>query len=103
MVVDSKWSAPLINPNVAMASGWMALRGNRRRRQARKGFVLSDHADWSGLNTAIKETQAEHIYVTHGYTQVYTRYLNEQGYKAAVVETEYEGESLEPTLAASTR
>lgn len=95
MAVDSKWSSPAKNARVAVASGWMALRGTRRRRNISKGFVLSDHADWKGLNTAVKQTQAEHIYVTHGYTHIYTRYLNEQGYTAAVVETEYEGESLE--------
>lgn len=96
MAVDSKWSSPAKKARVAVASGWMALRGTRRRRNISKGFVLSDHADWKGLNTAVKQTQAEHIYVTHGYTHIYTRYLNEQGYQAAVVETEYEGESLEP-------
>src|SRR5690606_21042675 len=34
----------------AFASGWMALRGVRRRRAADRGFVMSDHADWDGLN-----------------------------------------------------
>ena len=31
------------------ASGWMAFRGARRRRAVDRAFVLSDHADWSGL------------------------------------------------------
>ena len=79
-----------------MASGWMAIRGTRRRRNLEKGFILSDHADWSGLNQAVKQTQAQHIYVTHGYTGIYSRYLNEKGYSAKVVSTEYEGESIEP-------
>ena len=57
---------------------------------------MSDHADWEGLNHAIAETGAEQIHVTHGYTSVFRRWLEEQGYDARIVETEYEGETLEP-------
>ncbi|MEN0051692.1 MAG: DNA ligase-associated DEXH box helicase, partial [Bacteroidota bacterium] len=78
--------------STALASGWMTLRGARRRRSADRGFVLSDHADWDGLNSAIKSTGAERIFVTHGYTDVFTKWLNEQGYQAAIVKTEYSGE-----------
>ena len=46
------------------------------------GFVLSDHADWEGLNKAVKETGAEKIYVTHGFTSSFVRWLNEKGYDA---------------------
>ncbi|TCP43294.1 ligase-associated DNA damage response exonuclease [Rhodovulum marinum] len=77
------------------ASGWMALRGVRRRRAADRGFVLSDHADWAGLNTAIRETGAERVFVTHGYTSVFRRWLVEQGYEAEIVQTAFEGESLD--------
>ena len=73
----------------------MALRGVRRRRAADRGFVLSDHADWDGLNAAIRETGAERIFATHGYTAIFRRWLAEQGYDAAIVETQYEGESLD--------
>ncbi|SMY08694.1 ligase-associated DNA damage response exonuclease [Flavimaricola marinus] len=79
----------------AFASGWMALRGVRRRRAADRGFVVSDHADWAGLNEAIKATGAEKIFVTHGYTSVFRRWLEEQGYDAHIVSTEYEGEGLD--------
>ena len=81
--------------STAFASGWMALRGVRRRRSVDRGFILSDHADWPGLNDAIKATNAERIFATHGYTSVFRRWLTEQGYDAQIVETEYEGESLE--------
>ncbi len=81
--------------STAFASGWMAMRGVRRRRSADRGFVMSDHADWEGLNTAIRATGAERVFVTHGYTQQFSRWLGEQGYDAAVVETEFEGESLD--------
>ncbi len=79
----------------AFASGWMAMRGVRRRRAADRGFIISDHADWQGLNSAIKATGAETIFVTHGYTSQFTRYLREAGYDAHVVSTEYEGETLD--------
>lgn len=75
----------------------MALRGVRRRRAADRGFVMSDHADWAGLNSAIRETGASRVFVTHGYTSVFRRYLAEQGYDAGIVETEYgaDGEEAE--------
>lgn len=79
----------------AFASGWMRLRGVRRRRAADRGFVMSDHADWAGLNAAIGQTGAERVFVTHGYTAPFRRWLEEQGYDAAVVESEFEGESLD--------
>lgn len=92
---NSTWLRGFGPVSTAFASGWMALRGVRRRRSADRGFVLSDHADWSGLNQAIKATGAERIFVTHGYTSVFRRWLEEQGYQAEIVETEFEGESLE--------
>jgi len=79
----------------AFASGWMRLRGVRRRRGAETGFVLSDHADWPGLNAAIRETGAERVFVTHGYTAVFRRWLESQGYDAGIVQTEYEGEGID--------
>ena len=91
-VVGSTWAKQFKQLSVGIASGWMALRGARRRRGADRGFVLSDHADWRGLNNAIEGTGAETIYVTHGYTGIYSRWLREQGYEAHEVKTEYEGE-----------
>jgi putative mRNA 3-end processing factor len=74
------------------ASGWMQLRGVRRRRGTGTGFVLSDHADWDGLNAAIRATGAERVFVTHGYTAVFRRWLAEQGYDAGIVATEFSGD-----------
>lgn len=79
----------------AFASGWMRLRGVRRRRGLGKGFILSDHADWEGLNTAIAATGAERVFVTHGYTQPFRRWLAEQGYDAGIVETGFGGDEEE--------
>lgn len=90
------WMRRFTGASTAFASGWMALRGVRRRRSADRGFVMSDHADWDGLNAAIRDTGAERIFVTHGYTSVFAKWLSEQGYDAGIVETEFEGESLDP-------
>ncbi|WP_340066457.1 ligase-associated DNA damage response exonuclease [Ascidiimonas aurantiaca] len=81
----------------ASASGWMAFRGARRRRAIDKGFVLSDHADWEGLLSAIKTTGCEQVITTHGYTDIFARYLREQGYDAFTENTRYEGENLDST------
>ncbi|MEO1448495.1 MAG: ligase-associated DNA damage response exonuclease [Bacteroidota bacterium] len=90
--IGSAWAKRFPDLRVGIASGWMQLRGTRRRRAADRGFVLSDHADWPGLQYAIKETGAEHIYVTHGYTDIFSRWLREQGYDAHIVQTEFDSE-----------
>lgn len=73
----------------AFASGWMQLRGARRRRAVDRGFVMSDHADWPGLQRAIAATGAERVIVTHGYEAVMVRWLEEQGLQAGSFRTEY--------------
>ncbi|MEY4562257.1 MAG: hypothetical protein RLZZ618_1534 [Pseudomonadota bacterium] len=73
----------------AFASGWMQLRGTRRRRGLDRGFVLSDHADWPGLLEAIRATEAPRVIVTHGYTGPLVRYLSELGWQAGAFVTEY--------------
>lgn len=93
--LGSNWMRRFPRVSTAFASGWMAMRGVRRRRAVDRGFVLSDHCDWSELNEAIAATGAERIYVTHGYTDIFRRWLEERGYDARIVETEYRGEDLE--------
>lgn len=92
--VDSAWSKKFKDFSSGIASGWMAVRGTRRRRSADRGFVLSDHADWDGLLSAIDSTGADRVYVTHGYTDIFSRYLQSIGYYSAVVATEYTGEEM---------
>ncbi len=79
----------------AIASGWMNLRGAKRRRAVDRGFILSDHADWPDLLKAIEASEAKKIFVTHGYTASFARYLNEKGYEASEVSTQFEGELAE--------
>ena len=73
----STWMKRFKEPQTAFASGWMTVRGARRRRGYEKGFVLSDHADWPGLIKTIKESGAKHVYVTHGQDDVIAKYLRE--------------------------
>ncbi|MBC7651022.1 MAG: DNA ligase-associated DEXH box helicase, partial [Deinococcales bacterium] len=70
---------------VGVCSGWMQVRGNARRRNVDAGFSLSDHADWPSLLQAVKATEAEKVYVTHGFQAAFSRYLNEIGIAAGEV------------------
>jgi putative mRNA 3-end processing factor len=69
-----------------MASGWMRIRGPRRRRALDRGFVLSDHADWPGLLSAIDATGAETVWVAHGYRGPLVRWLEERGKYAQAID-----------------
>jgi putative mRNA 3-end processing factor len=94
-VQGSPWLKRLSDFSDAFASGWMALRGTRRRRGIDRGFVLSDHADWPGLQRAIAATGAERVIVTHGYEAVMVRWLQQQGLQAGSFATEYGDEALD--------
>jgi putative mRNA 3-end processing factor len=85
----SPWLKRFGDYSDALASGWMQVRGNRRRRGLDRGFALSDHADWPGLIGAIEATGAERILVTHGSTEALTRYLREKGLDARALKTAY--------------
>jgi putative mRNA 3-end processing factor len=93
IVPPALFDAPILKkiPNTATAicSGWMQVRGARRWRSADAGFAISDHADWDDLLTAIKSSEAEQVYVTHGQTSVFSKYLNEIGIKASEVKTSF--------------
>ncbi|WP_092788738.1 ligase-associated DNA damage response exonuclease [Algoriphagus hitonicola] len=79
-----------------ICSGWMAVRGTRRRRAADRGFVLSDHADWEGLIQAIVATEAEKVYLTHGSTASFGRFLQEEkGIDAVELQTLFGAEEVE--------
>ena len=88
-VANSVWARRFGDASDAFASGWMQLRGARRRRAVDRGFVLSDHADWPGLQRAIRATSASRVIVTHGYEDVMVRWLREQGLEADSFQTEY--------------
>lgn len=81
-VLGTPWTRRLGDFSDAFASGWMQLRGARRRQGVDRGFVLSDHADWPGLQAAIAATGAGRVIVTHGYEAVMVRWLQQQGLQA---------------------
>jgi len=83
------WMRRFGEVSTAMASGWMMIRGARRRRAVDRGFVLSDHADWPGLLSAIKACSPEQVWVTHGYTEVLSRHLQSLGYDAEALGSGY--------------
>jgi putative mRNA 3-end processing factor len=95
----STWMRRFGDYSDAFASGWMQLRGARRRRAVDRGFVLSDHADWPGLMQAIKATEAQRVIVTHGQIPVMVRWLSENGLDAGAFETEYGDEDDEVPVA----
>jgi putative mRNA 3-end processing factor len=91
-LADGRWIKSLQQPAIGICSGWMMVRAGRRWRSADAGFALSDHADWPGLLSAIKATGAEKVFVTHGSTAVFAKYLNEIGIAAEEVTTKYGSE-----------
>lgn len=92
---NSSWIKKFAPYNLGICSGWMQVRGNQRRKNADRGFVLSDHADWKGLNSAVEATGAQKVYVTHGFQSVFSKYLNEKGIAAEEVKTNYGNETEE--------
>jgi putative mRNA 3-end processing factor len=89
------------NRATAYCSGWMQVRGARRWRSADAGFAISDHADWDDLLKAVRATGAEKVYVTHGQTAVFAKYLHELGIAAEEVSTAFgeEEEEEQPPVA----
>jgi putative mRNA 3-end processing factor len=96
----SRWLGRFHPASTAFASGWMAIRGTRRRASLDRGFALSDHADWPSLNAAIEASGAGKVLVTHGYRDELARWLGERGRRVEAVETEFEGETAEAEAAA---
>lgn len=96
-LVDTNVLKKIPNMVYAICSGWMQVRGARRWRSADAGFAVSDHADWDDLLKAVKETNAEKVYVTHGQTAVFAKYLNENGIEAVELHTAFGNEEDEST------
>jgi putative mRNA 3-end processing factor len=88
----STWLRRFGSASTAFVSGWMRVRGARRRRSVDRGFVLSDHVDWPALMSAIEATGAEKVLVTHGYRDPVVRVLRERGIEAEALASRWEGE-----------
>jgi putative mRNA 3-end processing factor len=94
-LLGSKMIKKIPNAATAICSGWMQIRGNRRWKGVDAGFAVSDHADWDGLLSTVKATEAEKVYVTHGSQAVFSKYLNEIGIEAHELKTEFGEDELE--------
>ena len=88
----SAWMRRFKRAQTGFASGWMLIRGNRRRRNYDRGFVVSDHADWPALLRTVRETGARRIIATHGNTEALVRTLNDAGLRTDIFRTDYSGE-----------
>ncbi|HVF39746.1 MAG TPA: ligase-associated DNA damage response exonuclease, partial [Gemmatimonadaceae bacterium] len=94
----STWMRRFGAASTAFASGWMRVRGARRRRAVDRGFVVSDHVDWPALMSAIESTGAQRVLVTHGYRDPVVRFLRERGLEAESLASRWEGEGDEDVL-----
>jgi putative mRNA 3-end processing factor len=83
------WMRRFPEVSTGFCSGWMRIRGARRRRGYDRGFILSDHADWPALLQTIRESGASRVLLTHGYTHALERFLREHGTNAAALRTAY--------------
>jgi putative mRNA 3-end processing factor len=88
----STWLRRFGTISTGFASGWMRVRGNRRRRALDRGFVLSDHVDWPSILAAVEGTGAHRVWVTHGTREPLVRWLTERGIEATVVKSQWKGE-----------
>ena len=93
-VLGGSWLKLFGESAIASASGWMMVRGVRRRRGLDRGFVVSDHADFPGLMAAIGASGASRVLVTHGFADALARLLRERGLDAGVLPTRFVGEAV---------
>jgi hypothetical protein len=91
--MNSAWARKFGATSTAFASGWMRIRGMRRRKNVDRGFVVSDHVDWPGLLETIRATGAERVIATHGSSEALARWLRESGTDSLVWRTAWEGEA----------
>lgn len=89
------WTRKFEPYEVGFASGWMQIRGNKRRKAYDRGFVVSDHADWPSLIQTIKDSGASRVIATHGSSDVLARYATEEmGLQGEVFQTYYGDEEI---------
>ena len=94
---NTPWIRRFAPYSLAFASGWMTVRGARRRQALDRGFVLSDHVDWPGILETIDQSGATRVGATHGYTAPLIRWLREnRSLEAFEVPTRFTGEAEPP-------
>jgi putative mRNA 3-end processing factor len=86
------WFKRFRQAETGFASGWMRIRGMRKRRGVDRGFVVSDHADWPALLATVEATGARRAFTTHGGAETLARALRERGLDAAALPVAYGAE-----------
>jgi len=90
MFQESKLSRKLSPVSEAHASGWVQVRGLKKRRCIDQGFIISDHVDWKSLLKTIKSSEAEKIIFTHGFSEISSRYTKEVlGLDSNIIDTKF--------------
>lgn len=87
--LSGSWIRRFNNPMTIIASGWMALRGPRRRSTVDHALVLSDHVDWPGLLASVAGTGCEEVGLTHGFVGPCARWFEEQGLRSVIYRTRF--------------
>lgn len=87
--IGGSWMRGFPDASRAAASGWMLVRGVRRRRGLEEGFVVSDHADFPGLERAIAATGCEVVLLTHGFVEPLAAHLRTRGLDARPLATRF--------------
>lgn len=90
-VAGHRWLKLFGKTSLAMVSGWMLLPAAHDNRVFDRGFVLSDHADFPGLLSAIEASRAKRVLVTHGTTESLAKLLRERGLDAMSLHTPFTG------------
>ena len=80
--LSDRWSRSLPNVLTSMASGWMQIRARAKQRMVELPLVISDHADWDELNSAIAQVGAPEIWITHGREDALTYEAQRRGIRA---------------------
>jgi len=93
--INDKWSRRFADPLPTVASGWMQIRARARQRRAEMALVVSDHADWGDLIRTCEETEASHIWITHGRVEALQHALEARGMKAKALNLIGRDESVE--------
>lgn len=87
--LQTNWITKFPAAITGLCSGWMQQEKAGTKNRVDNRFVLSDHADWKGLNDAVKATGANKVFTIHGYTESFAKWLNDQGVDASAALIKY--------------
>ncbi|MGB0498194.1 MAG: ligase-associated DNA damage response exonuclease [Rubricella sp.] len=90
--MQDRWARRLGDARPVGVSGWMQVRARARQRRVELPLVVSDHCDWDGLTTTIREIGAAEVWVTHGAEEALVHWCGSQGIRAAPLSIAGRGE-----------